>query len=133
MTPSHREELILSHMPQVKLIAYRLHRRCPQVEFDDLMSVGTIGFIQAVDCARICAQKSAHQGNLRKRSCRNETEKVTIPHSSDKAIPTLGHRTFARSVLLFCTVSERETFRDSERLTSGRCLSNKAADQQSYR
>lgn len=60
MTPSHREELILSHMPQVKLIAYRLHRRCPQVEFDDLMSVGTIGLIQAVDCARICAQKRAH-------------------------------------------------------------------------
>ena len=49
MTPSHREELILSHMPQVKLIAHRLHRRCPQVEFDDLMSVGTIGLIQAVD------------------------------------------------------------------------------------
>jgi len=49
MTPSHREELILSHMPQVKLLAHRLHRRCPQVEFDDLMSVGTIGLIQAVD------------------------------------------------------------------------------------
>ena len=49
MTPSHREELILSHMPQVKLLAHRLHRRCPQVEFDDLISVGTIGLIQAVD------------------------------------------------------------------------------------
>ena len=49
MTPSHREELILSHMPQVKLLAQRLHRRCPQVEFDDLMSVGTIGLIRAVD------------------------------------------------------------------------------------
>jgi RNA polymerase sigma factor FliA len=49
MTPSHREEQILSHMPQVKLLAQRLHRRCPQVEFDDLMSVGTIGLIQAVD------------------------------------------------------------------------------------
>jgi RNA polymerase sigma factor FliA len=49
MTPSHREELILSHMPQVKLLAHRLRRRCPQVEFDDLMSVGTIGLIQAVE------------------------------------------------------------------------------------
>lgn len=49
MTLSHREELILSHMPQVKLLAHRLHRRCPRVEFDDLMSVGTIGLIQAVD------------------------------------------------------------------------------------
>jgi len=49
MTPSLREELILSHMSQVKLLARRLHRRCPQVELDDLISVGTIGLIQAVD------------------------------------------------------------------------------------
>ena len=32
MTPSHREELILSHMPQVKLLAQRLHRRCPSAD-----------------------------------------------------------------------------------------------------
>ena len=49
VTPSNREGLILSHMPQGRLLAHRLHRRCPQVEFDDLMSVGTIGLIQAVD------------------------------------------------------------------------------------
>jgi RNA polymerase sigma factor (sigma-70 family) len=49
MTPSFREELILSHMPQVKLLAQRLHRRCPLVELDDLISAGTIGLIQAVD------------------------------------------------------------------------------------
>jgi RNA polymerase sigma factor for flagellar operon FliA len=49
MTPSHREEPILSHMPQVKLLAQRLHGRCHQTEFDDLMSVTTIGLIQAVD------------------------------------------------------------------------------------
>jgi len=49
ITPSHHEELILSHMPQVSIFVQRLHRRCPQVEFDDLMSVGTIGLIQAVD------------------------------------------------------------------------------------
>ena len=49
MTPSLREELVLSHMPQVKLLAQRLHRRCPHVELDDLISAGTIGLIQAVD------------------------------------------------------------------------------------
>jgi RNA polymerase sigma factor for flagellar operon FliA len=49
MTPSLREELILSHMPQVKLLAQRLHRRCPHVELEDLISAGTIGLIQAVD------------------------------------------------------------------------------------
>ena len=48
-TTSHREQLILSHMPQVRLLALRLHRRCPQVELDDLISSGTIGLIKAVD------------------------------------------------------------------------------------
>ena len=49
ITASRREELILSHLPQVKLLARRLHRRCPQAELDDLMQAGTIGLIQAVD------------------------------------------------------------------------------------
>jgi RNA polymerase sigma factor FliA len=48
-TASLREDLIFSHMPQVELLARRLHRRCPQVELDDLISAGTIGLIQAVD------------------------------------------------------------------------------------
>jgi RNA polymerase sigma factor for flagellar operon FliA len=49
MTASYREELILSHIPQVQLLARRLHRRCPQVELDDLISTGTIGLIRAID------------------------------------------------------------------------------------
>lgn len=48
-TASLREDLILSHMRQVKLLARCLHRRCPQVELDDLISAGTIDLIQAVD------------------------------------------------------------------------------------
>jgi RNA polymerase sigma factor FliA len=44
-----REALILAHMPQVALLARRQHRRCPQVELEDLISAGTIGLIQAVD------------------------------------------------------------------------------------
>lgn len=44
-----RDDLILSHLQQVDLLARRLHRRCPQVELDDLISAGTIGLIQAVD------------------------------------------------------------------------------------
>jgi len=48
-TTSHREHLILSHLPQVRLLALRLHRRCPQVELDDLISSGTVGLIRAVD------------------------------------------------------------------------------------
>ena len=48
-TTANRDELILSHMPQVELLARRLHGRCPQVELDDLISAGTIGLIQAVD------------------------------------------------------------------------------------
>jgi len=47
---SDREQIILAHLPQVNLIATRMHRRCPlQVEIDDLISVGTLGLIQAVD------------------------------------------------------------------------------------
>ena len=48
ITSSNREELILAHMPEVELLARRLHRRCPQDELDDLISAGTIGLIQAV-------------------------------------------------------------------------------------
>jgi RNA polymerase sigma factor FliA len=44
-----RDELILSHLPQVEYLAKRQHARCPQVELDDLIQVGTIGLIQAVD------------------------------------------------------------------------------------
>jgi RNA polymerase sigma factor for flagellar operon FliA len=49
MTKSNRDELILAHLLQVELLARRLHRRCPQVELDDLISAGTVGLIQAVD------------------------------------------------------------------------------------
>lgn len=48
-TSQWREETILAHLPQVELLARRLHRRCPQVELDDLISEGTIGLIKAVD------------------------------------------------------------------------------------
>ncbi len=45
-----REQMILSHLPQVNLLARRVHRRCPQgVELDDLISAGTIGLVKAVD------------------------------------------------------------------------------------
>lgn len=44
-----REALILSHLPQVELLARRQHRKRPQIELDDLISAGTIGLIQAVD------------------------------------------------------------------------------------
>lgn len=45
-----RDELILLHMPQVRYLARRLHGRCPVcVELDDLVSVGTLGLIWAVD------------------------------------------------------------------------------------
>lgn len=48
-TSQWREETILAHLPQVELLARRLHRRCPQVELEDLISEGTIGLIKAVD------------------------------------------------------------------------------------
>jgi len=46
---TNRDQMILDHLPQVELLARRLHRRCPQVELDDLISAGTVGLIRAVD------------------------------------------------------------------------------------
>jgi RNA polymerase sigma factor for flagellar operon FliA len=45
-----REELILEHLPQVRMIASRIHDRLPDsVCLDDLISAGVLGLIDAVD------------------------------------------------------------------------------------
>jgi RNA polymerase sigma factor FliA len=45
-----RDELILEHLPQVRLIARRIHDRLPEsVTLDDLVSTGVIGLIAAID------------------------------------------------------------------------------------
>lgn len=45
-----RERLILDHLPQVRLIARRIHERLPgSVSLDDLVSTGIIGLISAID------------------------------------------------------------------------------------
>jgi len=45
-----REQLILEHLPQVRLIARRIHERLPEsVNLDDLISTGIIGLISAID------------------------------------------------------------------------------------
>lgn len=45
-----RERLILEHLPQVRLIARRIHERLPEsVSLDDLVSTGTLGLISAID------------------------------------------------------------------------------------
>lgn len=49
-TPAEREQLILEHMAQVRLIARRIHSRLPgNVSLDDLVSTGMIGLISAID------------------------------------------------------------------------------------
>ena len=45
-----RESLILDHLPQVRLIARRIHERLPgSVSLDDLISTGIVGLISAID------------------------------------------------------------------------------------
>lgn len=45
-----REQLILDHLPQVRLIARRIHERLPDnVSLDDLVSTGIVGLISAID------------------------------------------------------------------------------------
>jgi RNA polymerase sigma factor for flagellar operon FliA len=49
-SPEEREQLILEHLPQVRLIARRIHERLPEsVNLDDLVSTGVIGLIAAID------------------------------------------------------------------------------------
>src|ERR1700761_4226738 len=50
VTEDIREQLILDHLPQVKLIARRIHERLPvSVSLDDLISPGVVGLIAAID------------------------------------------------------------------------------------
>jgi len=45
-----RDALILEHLPQVRIIARRIHERLPgNVPIDDLISTGTLGLISAID------------------------------------------------------------------------------------
>src|SRR6204780_3695987 len=49
-TSAERERLILEHLPQVRLIARRIHERLPDsVNLDDLISTGAVGLISAID------------------------------------------------------------------------------------
>lgn len=50
LTEEEREHLILEHLPQVRLVARKIHERLPDsVCFDDLLSAGVVGLIQAID------------------------------------------------------------------------------------
>src|SRR5438046_4522937 len=50
MTESEREQLILEHLPQVRLIARRIQERLPEnISLEDLVSTGVIGLISAID------------------------------------------------------------------------------------
>ncbi len=46
-----REALILEHLPQVRLIARKIHERLPEsISLEDLISAGVLGLISAIDC-----------------------------------------------------------------------------------
>jgi len=50
LSHEEREQLILEHLPQVRLIARRIHERLPEsVSLDDLISTGIVGLISAID------------------------------------------------------------------------------------
>jgi len=50
LDPVERERLILEHLPQVRLIARRIHDRLPEsVNIEDLVSTGVVGLISAID------------------------------------------------------------------------------------
>jgi RNA polymerase sigma factor for flagellar operon FliA len=50
ISTEERERLILEHLPQVRLIARKIHERLPDsIVLDDLLSAGVVGLIQAID------------------------------------------------------------------------------------
>lgn len=50
LSGEQREQLILEHLPQVRLIARRIHERLPDsVNLEDLISTGIVGLIAAID------------------------------------------------------------------------------------
>jgi RNA polymerase sigma factor for flagellar operon FliA len=50
---SSREELILEHLPQVRWIASRIYERLSDnTSLEDLISIGIIGLINAIDITR---------------------------------------------------------------------------------
>src|SRR5690242_21835430 len=50
ISASDREQLILEHLPQVRIIARRIQERLPEhVSLDDLVSTGVLGLISAID------------------------------------------------------------------------------------
>jgi RNA polymerase sigma factor for flagellar operon FliA len=50
ISAAERERLILENLPQVRLIARRIHDKLPEsVSLDDLVSTGVVGLITAVD------------------------------------------------------------------------------------
>jgi len=50
LSQERRDQLILEHLPQVRLIARRIHDRLPEsVSLDDLVSTGVVGLIGAID------------------------------------------------------------------------------------
>lgn len=49
-TAQEREALVLQHLPQVRLIAKRIHDRLPSyISLDDLISSGVVGLLAAID------------------------------------------------------------------------------------
>ena len=50
LSAEERDRLILDNLPQVRLIARRIHDKLPEsVSLDDLVSTGVVGLITAVD------------------------------------------------------------------------------------
>ncbi len=50
LSAEERQSLILEHLPQVRLLARKIHGRLPDsVSLDDLVSTGTLGLISAID------------------------------------------------------------------------------------
>ena len=61
---AERERLILEHLPQVRLIARRIHERLPDsVSLEDLISTGIVGLISAIVAKVLLVPGAARSGS----------------------------------------------------------------------
>ena len=69
-----REQSILDRLPQVRLLAQKLHRRCPaNVLLEDLVSAGVTGLVEAAnrfDGSRNIQFKTLAEHRIRRRHAR---------------------------------------------------------------
>jgi len=78
-----RDSLILEHLPQVRIIARRIHERLPgNVSIDDLISSGTLGLIAGSSANLVMLMERGAPHGWRKEARAGEAARNRLVHTS---------------------------------------------------